>query len=121
MDSKIFFYLATLLLVGCSMESEEKDLYIVSERIESANQEFIPPDDGMIVTHEQAAKVAYTYFSLSFGEEATKKQLPLRVRLLDDRWLVQGTFPGPEHAVGGSAHIELSRWDGRIVSGGHSY
>jgi len=47
-----------------------------------------------------------------YGAERIQRQLPLNARLMDDRWIVEGSLP--QGRLGGVAHIAIAKSDGRI-------
>jgi NTF2 fold immunity protein len=71
------------------------------------------PDNGFVPTAQVAVEIARARLTPIYGRERIEGQLPLTARLEGDWWVVEGTLPPGR--VGGVAHAEITRADGRIL------
>jgi hypothetical protein len=71
------------------------------------------PANGFVPTAEVAVEIARAVLTPIYGGERIQRQLPLNARLMDDRWIVEGSLPPGR--LGGVAHIEIAKSDGRIL------
>jgi len=72
-------------------------------------------EDGYIPNSASASKVAEIVWLNVYGTEINDEK-PFIVKLKDGKvWIVEGTFNGGKHALGGVAYIEIQKSDGKIL------
>jgi hypothetical protein len=75
------------------------------------------PKGGFVPDKITAIRIAEAILGAIFGEEKIKNERPFTAILNNGVWLVEGTPPGGR--LGGSATIELSQRDGRVLRVSH--
>jgi hypothetical protein len=68
---------------------------------------FVPDEPTAVIIGEAVARAQY-------GEKQISEEKPFEARLRGDVWTVVGTLH-PQGALGGTAVIQLSKTDGRIL------
>ncbi|WP_187371489.1 NTF2 fold immunity protein [Methylobacterium oryzihabitans] len=71
-------------------------------------------DRGIVPDAATAEAVAFVYLASIYGEAHIRGELPLRARLSDGIWTVEGTLP--PGFVGGTAQILLCQRNGTVLS-----
>lgn len=71
------------------------------------------PAAGFVPDEAAAVKIAEAVLVPIYGQDTIDKEKPLKVRLKDGIWTVEGTLYSD---LGGVAVIEISKDDGRILS-----
>jgi len=80
----------------------------------SAQEGYSPPN-GFVPDADTAIKIARAVLSPIYGEQKIKGEEPLIARLTGDTWLVVGTLRCAPSCVGGTAEIQISKRDGRVL------
>jgi NTF2 fold immunity protein of polymorphic toxin system component len=115
----VVFFL--LLSFGCRpsaayVEVPESDLEPYDDLL--SGHVFITPQGGFVPNAETAVRIAEAVLEAAYEEEVLLNQRPLRVVLRSDGvWVIVGTLP--HDYVGGVAHVEISRLDGRVLRVSH--
>jgi hypothetical protein len=78
------------------------------------------PADGIVPNKEVAVKVAETILTQIYGQKVVEER-PFVAILKDEIWIVDGTFhcASGNSCMGGVAHIEISKKDGRVINVTH--
>jgi len=82
-----------------------------------------PPPSGFVPDEETAIKVGIAIMTPIFGKEHLRHERPFVATLRGDTWTVHGSLGHAkqgEVVVGGTATIELSKTDGRVIQVWHS-
>jgi hypothetical protein len=76
------------------------------------------PFGGFVPNAETAISIARAILIPIYGAGAIKAEEPLTAHRHGDTWIIEGTLPCPKDAscVGGTAELQLSAKDGRILS-----
>lgn len=70
---------------------------------------------GYVPTADVAKKIAEAVWIPIYGKEHIEAEKPFQAVLTNNEvWVVQGSLP-KRHTLGGTAYIEISKLDGRIV------
>jgi len=104
--------LATVLLIGC----------LVAGTAIGQEKQFVVPEQGFVPDAATAIKIAEAVLIPIYGDVAMTSQRPLAASLVGDIWYVSGTLPKPPPGavvVGGVAHVEIAKYDGRILRVAH--
>ncbi len=80
----------------------------------------IHPKNGFVPDESTAVKIGEAVAIAQYGEKQISKEMPFEARLRGGIWTVVGTLH-PQGAFGGTAVIQLSKTDGRIVFMTHQY
>lgn len=72
------------------------------------------PGKGFVPDEGTAARIGDAVATARYGEEMISKERPFRARLYGNTWVVIGTLH-PEGALGGTAVVKISKYDGRIL------
>jgi hypothetical protein len=77
---------------------------------------YIPPA-GFVPNAETAISIARAVLIPIYGAKAIQAEEPLTAERHGDVWVVEGTLPCPKggSCVGGTAELQLSAKDGRIL------
>ena len=75
---------------------------------------YVPPE-GFIPNPEVASQVAKAILVPIYGEAQIKLEMPFRIQLRGDVWVIDGREYLPKNVLGGYVHMELSRRDGRVL------
>ena len=82
---------------------------------------------GYVPDSATAIRVAESALIPVYGKKQIESERPFTAQLKDDTWTVWGTLHCSDGkggttdiCVGGVAHVEISRKDGRILSMGHT-
>ncbi len=75
------------------------------------------PDAGFVPDSATATRIARAVLTGIYGLEVVKGQEPLRARLENEQWTVDGTLAA--NRVGGVGIVVLSKRDGRIIRVSH--
>lgn len=84
--------------------------------------QFVPPR-GFVPNAETAIAVARAILIPIYGAEMIKREEPLVAEEKAERWIVRGTLCPtlpPNTCLGGTAEIEITKSDGRILRVIHS-
>jgi NTF2 fold immunity protein len=77
------------------------------------------PTAGYVPNEKVAARIAEAVLSEIYGDKQIRKQLPFNVTLKGDVWFVNGYRPSRDFfgriIKGGTAKIEISKTDGKIL------
>ena len=84
----------------------------------AASKPFFKPKSGFVPNERTAIAIAIAVWAPVYGEEMIAAEKPYHARLIDGVWHVDGSLP--KEMVGGVAHIEIVKDDGRIVDMWHS-
>lgn len=77
------------------------------------------PAAGFVPTAAVANKIAEAVWAPIYGREHIEKEKPFHTVLTNNEiWIVQGSLP-KGYTLGGTAYIEISRRDGRILKVTH--
>jgi hypothetical protein len=74
--------------------------------------EFVP-EDGFVPDADTATKIAEVILTRIYGADEVALERPWVTKLSDGTWTVKGTLP--KRLLGGSAEIEISKKDGRVL------
>jgi NTF2 fold immunity protein len=99
--------LASCLVIGSAVGDEER---------------FGIPEQGFVPDAVTAIRIADAVLIPIYGDDAVASQRPLVASLVGETWYVSGTLPKPSSGtvvVGGVAHVEISKYDGRILRVAH--
>jgi NTF2 fold immunity protein len=80
----------------------------------------IHPKNGFVPDESTAVKIGEAAAIAQYGEKQISGERPFEARLRGGIWTVVGTLH-PQGAYGGTAVIQLSKADGRIVFMTHQY
>ena len=86
-----------------------------------SGQEFKPPG-GFVPNKETAVKIAEAVLIPVYGKKMIESEEPFTAKLQTNVWTVEGTLHcenGAEHCDGGTAMVQISKVDGRILSMHH--
>lgn len=75
------------------------------------------PKSGFVPDERTATAIAVAVWTPVFGEANIAAEKPYVARLIDGVWHVDGSLP--KDAVGGAAHVEIAKGDGRIIAMWH--
>lgn len=85
-------------------------------------QGYVPPA-GYVPDSDTAIEIAKAVLIPGYGKKLIKSEEPLVAKLRDEIWTVSGTLHCPDgkggnttHCIGGTAVVEISKRDARIVS-----
>lgn len=114
-----------LLIFSCSETARDKQpvpaslYYPPWDLVDEAMEQYVSdqPPDGFVPDERTAIAIAEAVASALYGQELTKSERPFRGRLEGDAWTVIGALPGP--IEGGTALIQISKSDGRILFAVH--
>ena len=76
------------------------------------------PKNGFVPDKETAIKIAVAVWTPIYGKEHIEKESPYSAELVEGVWIVNGHLPA--EVLGGVAHAEIAKDDGRIVRISHS-
>lgn len=76
--------------------------------------------NGAIPNAKTAYKVAYPILCAVYGESMIRKELPLKVYLVDNKWRLVGSWNHGPGVKGGVAAIVINKSDGRVLDVVHS-
>jgi len=74
----------------------------------------VHPKNGFVPDESTAVKIGEAVAVAQYGEATILREEPFRARRQEDLWTVKGTLH-PQGAFGGTAVVQLSRTDGRVV------
>jgi hypothetical protein len=74
----------------------------------------VHPKNGFVPDEATAVRIGEAVAIAQYGEKQISKERPFEARLRGSIWTVAGTLH-PQGAAGGTAVIQLSKTDGRIV------
>jgi hypothetical protein len=74
----------------------------------------IHPDNGFVPDEATAVKIGEAVAIAQYGEKQISQERPFEARLRGNIWTIAGTLH-PKGALGGTAVIQLSQTDGRIL------
>lgn len=77
-------------------------------------------ENGAIPDAKTAYKVAYPILCAVYGESVIRKELPLKVYLVDNTWRLIGSWNHGPGVKGGVAAIAINKSDGRVLEVVHS-
>ena len=75
---------------------------------------------GAIPDAKTAYKLAYPILPAAYGESLIRKELPLKVYLVDNKWRLVGSWNHGPGVKGGVAAIVINKSDGRVLDVVHS-
>lgn len=70
---------------------------------------------AVVSSKETAVRIAEAIWFEKYGKSSIIVQRPYQVYLKDSIWVVYGSFNYPPGTKGGTAYIEINRFDGRII------
>lgn len=113
-----------LLFVATACEGPPSYVQVTSSELEPydellATHEPFSSPGGLVGDAETAARIAEAVLESVYDPESIQMQRPLRVGIRDSIWVVRGTLP--DDYLGGVAHVEISRSDGRILRVSHGH
>lgn len=76
--------------------------------------------NGAIPDAKTAYEVAYPILCAVYGESMIRKELPLKVYLVDNKWRLVGSWNHGAGVKGGVAAIVINKSDGRVLDVVHS-
>ena len=79
------------------------------------------PEAGYVPDEITAVKIAEAVLIPIYGEKVIQKERPFEAELKNGYWFVSGTLrcPAENECLGGTAEIEISKDDGRILRVSH--
>jgi hypothetical protein len=80
------------------------------------------PPNGYVSDEKTAIAIADAILLPIYGSEQLSKEKPLVAELKNGVWFVSGSLPKPPEgslSVGGTAEVEISQRDGRILRVSH--
>lgn len=80
--------------------------------------ESVRPAAGFVPDSSTAVRIAEAVLAPVYGGVAVERQRPFTASLKDEVWTVEGT--NPTQAIGGTAFLRISKFDGRILHMHHS-
>ncbi|HVU18713.1 MAG TPA: YbbC/YhhH family protein [Candidatus Didemnitutus sp.] len=83
----------------------------------AASKPFFKPKNGFVPDERTAIAVAVAVWSPVYGEEHISSEKPYHAELIDGVWHVDGSLPSD--SLGGVAHAEIAKEDGRILDMWH--
>lgn len=78
------------------------------------------PADGFAPDERTAILIGEAVAAALYGDEQVASERPFKARLKDEIWTVKGTLK-PPGAYGGTAVIQISKSDGKILFAIHQY
>lgn len=130
MNKILFFVIGvfiSLILGACTSTDKPKIEVIEDESLGFQNPDvcFDYKENGFVPDKETAAKIAVAVWSPIYGEEDINKEMPYRVKLIEDSiWIVEGSFNGKndlkhflfkDSMLGGTAYVEIRKSDGKVL------
>ena len=107
----------TVMLVGTA-----SILLSVAATAQPSGAQFIPPG-GFASDTVTALAIAHAVLNRVYGIKIIQDEEPLMTKDLGDRWLITGTLHcggGPNvTCLGGTAEVEISKEDGRVLRMAH--
>jgi hypothetical protein len=79
-----------------------------------ASVDRVQPRDGVVSNEKIAEVVALTYLTAIYGRATIRREMPLRAKLSDGVWTVNGTLP--HGSVGGTAQMLICQRNGTVLS-----
>ena len=86
--------------------------------IAATTKPFFKPKSGFVPDEPTAIAIAVAVWIPVFGDKNIEGEKPYHAHLFGDVWHVDGSLP--EGAIGGVAHVEISKEDGRILDMWHT-
>lgn len=78
-------------------------------------------DEGVLIKNKEAALLVGEALLQAIYGENVLRQKPFKISETKEAWILDGTFhcPKGQHCLGGVAHLEFSKFDGRILKVTH--
>ena len=105
---------ASLALTACvwSLPQNIDEWVALDRSLKTAKS--LHPKDGFVPDESTAVKIGEAAALAQYGAATISREEPFRARLRGDLWTVKGTLH-PEGSYGGTAVVQLSKTDGRIL------
>ena len=81
-----------------------------------ATEKYNIPSNGYVPDKKTACTIAQAICIPIYGEATIKQELPFEAKLSHSVWIVTGSYKKNPKAFGGTAIVEISKKDGRIIS-----
>jgi hypothetical protein len=93
-------------------------LFLVATALLAATKPFFKPKTGFVPDERTAIAIAVAVWTPVYGAAHIEREKPYRAQLIEGVWHVDGSLP--TEAIGGVAHVEIAKEDGRILDMWHS-